>query len=300
MWQPKSRFVITGIQRSITRLRQEPLLINRVSSPHFYFILSIDVITIMAGGVHRSKKSKASKVTDSRHQTEDVNVGKAATSKEDSLKEQVDRALAAILANQDQTSRIHASWRTQLHLVSMVILFIVLTQVQEPASTCMKEIKDWNEIISLSNEGGEHVIGILRAVRYAVSDSMMEILSIMCGLALVRLLSRPPTKDDFATVHFRVSCFFIPFIISSYYYNRSLGCLYGVDNPLSPKSLDEKDPTEVRIDERPRRTFPIILLFHLIGSLSLFFMQSQRKQLEASVEKIQQLKKDLLQPKKKI
>lgn len=255
-------------------------------------------------GVHRSKKSKASKLLDDPKQqtnknNDDDGSRKAPPVEEDTLKEQLDRALVAIISNQEQTTRIQTSWRTHLHLLSMIVLLILITQLQEPASSCMKEIKVWNEMMLLRKGDDEHVIGFFRAVGYAASDSMMEIMSIMCGLSIVWLLNQPAGKNDFSTLHFRVSCFFIPFIVLAYYHNRSLGCLDQVDGPLSPKALDEKDPAEDQIDDRQRRTFPVVLLFHLIMSLSLFFMQSQRKQLESSVEKIQQLKKDLLEAKKK-
>jgi hypothetical protein len=246
--------------------------------------------------VHRSKKSKAAS---------NPNADNGGGSDEDydtTLKGQLDRALAALLANQEQTSRIHSSWRTQLRLISLVVLFIVVSQMQEPASSCLREIKLWNEeILLLSNTSSNNkdVIGFFRAVRYTASDSVMELLSVMCGLSLVWLLGLRSVKDDFSSLPFRVSCAFIPFVLWAYYQNKSTGCLNGVESSLSPRALDEDIPAAETTDGGQRRKFPVILLFHLISSLSLFSMQSQRKQQESSVERIQQLKKDLLETKKK-
>lgn len=263
--------------------------------------------------VRRSKKAKTpkpnggksaelaeSKKTSPTSATATTTTSRKKDDEEITLKEQLDRALVAVQANQEQMAKIHFAWRSQLKLISMLVMMIVLSQLHAPTSSCLKEIKlsnEWAEI----NKNDEAVIGFLQAMKVSALDSMMELLSVLCGLSLIWLLSLPQGDDDFSTLPFRVSCAFIPFIASTYYRNRSLSCLDGLVDPISQSSSGGGDFSAegASAPAQARRTFPVILIFHLISALSLWFMQAQRKQLESSIEKIQKLRKDLLEPKKK-
>lgn len=51
-------------------------------------------------------------------------------------------------------------------------------------------------------------------------------------------------------------------------------------------------------DEQVPRHFPVILVFHMIVSISLWFMQYQNQQHDKNIQMVQKLKQDLLQAKK--
>ena len=70
--------------------------------------------------------------------------------------------------------------------------------------------------------------------------------------------------------------------------NKTVGCV----NDELVQILGE--PMEER-----RRAFPLVLVFHGIASLSLWFMQYQIRQCDENVEKIQQMKNNLLEREEK-
>jgi hypothetical protein len=55
--------------------------------------------------------------------------------------EQVDRALAALASNSRAMLTLYVQWRTQLLRMSSIVLLVILYQLQEPTTSCMKEIK---------------------------------------------------------------------------------------------------------------------------------------------------------------
>ena len=126
-----------------------------------------------------------------------------------------------------------------------------------------------------------------------VHDSVSEIAAIVCACFLMQCLSLPIMTDhnDFSTLSYRLSCACIPVIISIYAarnQNTTMGgCLGTTEGSLLEYTMENQPPPH-----KPHG-FPVILVFHSIVSLSLFFMQYQSKQAEINIEKVRKLKKDL-------
>jgi hypothetical protein len=55
--------------------------------------------------------------------------------------EQLDRALAALESNRRAMLTLYVQWRTQLLRMSSIVMLVILYQLQEPTTSCLKEIK---------------------------------------------------------------------------------------------------------------------------------------------------------------
>ena len=122
-----------------------------------------------------------------------------------------------------------------------------------------------------------------------LNDSQVEILSVICASCLLWCLQLPMKGRDFETLPYRLSCAVVPLIVSLYFQKKDLlhGCL-----PSSEKQFIENDSEDAGGDRKHQ--FPIILVFHLIVSLSLFFMYHQGRQHAQNVEMVQQMRSDLI------
>jgi hypothetical protein len=129
----------------------------------------------------------------------------------------------------------------------------------------------------------EEPISGYQAVGSLLKNSSTEVFGILCAASLAWCLGMPMTQSDFSTPNytFSVSCLFI--VISLYWNNQTVGC---VDEELS---LILGEPVEER-----KRAFPLVIVFHAIASMSLWFMQYQIRTCDQNIEKIQQMKSNLL------
>ena len=202
------------------------------------------------------------------------------------LQEQFDKARVALDVSQKQMFTLHKAWRAQLQRISVMVLVIVLKQFTRPVSVCNDNIKDWNKNFN--------VIGFWDSVYYCFSDSMMEIMQILCCLSLIWLMYQPMDGNDFSSLPFRTAIGFIPLILSSYYNNPTLGCL---KNLLLDD--DNSSATTETIAETLPRPFPVMLIFLGVGISSLFFMSYQQNQQEENIEKINKFRENLIGNKKK-
>ncbi|OEU08823.1 hypothetical protein FRACYDRAFT_249165 [Fragilariopsis cylindrus CCMP1102] len=184
------------------------------------------------------------------------------------LQEQFDKARVALDVSQKQMFTLHKAWRAQLHEL------VYGTGI------------DWNKNFN--------VIGFWDSVYYCFSDSMMEIMQILCCLSLIWLMYQPMDGNDFSSLPFRTAIGFIPLILSSYYNNPTLGCL---KNLLLDD--DNSSATTETIAETLPRPFPVMLIFLGVGISSLFFMSYQQNQQEENIEKINKFRENLIGNKKK-
>jgi hypothetical protein len=206
------------------------------------------------------------------------------------LDEQLDRALASVHRNQETALTLHYQWRTHLLRMTYIVMIVSFHQVQLPSSACLNEIKQWNEIQkNTTMEGTDNVVSGFQAFVAVLNDSIVEVLGIVCCASLLWCLSLPMRNQDFATVPYRLSCTLIPMIVSLYWSNKTKtgGCL---------NDFDTTTTTTTMIEDMPERTpggFPVVLVFHLIVSISLWFMKFQYSQHGKNVAMVMKMKKDL-------
>jgi hypothetical protein len=151
---------------------------------------------------------------------------------------------------------------------------------------CLIIYKEWNEIRKNSME--EAVSG-WQATIMVLNDSVVELLSLICGICLIMCLNNPINHRDFATASFRTSCICIPVIVFQYHGSKKvIGCL---DDEMMQHVMD-------KTEEKVKRGFPVILVFHTITTLALFFMQFQAKKMNENVRIMLKLKEELTEARK--
>mmetsp|Transcript_49992 Transcript_49992/g.121134 ORF Transcript_49992/g.121134 Transcript_49992/m.121134 type:complete len:330 (-) Transcript_49992:633-1622(-) len=287
----------------------------------------------MAAAATTSKPSSSSSSASASADPSSGSSAAAATSNSNnsnkvSLEEQLDKALVALEQNQLSSAKLFMAWRSQLFRLSLVVFMIVCVAAQRPSSFCLRVIKAYNHLklqneqqqegeqLSDSSDDVEEGITFASALKYALEDSLMEFLSVVCCVCLVWMLhgdnntgmraSANSFSNDFKTVWYRMSCGFLPGILTLYYQrinddNQDTGmCLPddmivaaggggGGGIVITDLLVDDTDSATKR-----RSSFPVVVIFHLITSLALYFMNYQLQQNQTSIDKILRLKHDLL------
>jgi len=226
---------------------------------------------------------------------------------------------------------------------------IVCVAAQRPSSFCLKVIKAYNNNLKLQNDeqeqeeeldSGESDSGSLieeisfpSALKYALEDSLMEFLSVVCCVCLVWMLHSSDDNsirgagsrgggfsNDFTTIWYRMSCGLLPGILTLYYQRINddnkqddggggmclpddmimavgnggggTGGINIITDLVENIGNDEGVVSEKHLQQQ--RSFPVVVIFHLITSLALYFMNYQLKQNQTSIDKILKLKHELL------
>ena len=128
----------------------------------------------------------------------------------------------------------------------------------------------------------------LSAVKLILNNSIVELLGVFCAACLLWCLSLPLPAEgsDFTTAPYRLSCAMIPMIVTVYFNNKTLGCLANYE--------DSDAKTDVQSDDNGKdRNFPVVLVFHSIVSISLWFMQYQMQQHKKNIDMVKKLQLDL-------
>jgi hypothetical protein len=128
----------------------------------------------------------------------------------------------------------------------------------------------------------EEPVNGFQAMIAILYDSAVEILGIICSASIAWCLSLPMDNADFSSMPYKMSTVCIPIIVSLYFNDKKVGCL----EEEARQFLEE--PSE----DQPRG-FPVVLIFHAIVTISLWFMHYQVQQNEKNSEMVMKLKKDL-------
>jgi hypothetical protein len=124
-----------------------------------------------------------------------------------------------------------------------------------------------------------------------MKDSAMEGMSLFCSLCLVLWVTYLPTQSEFSSLYFRVASALLPLIVYAYTQDRHMGCLRHL--------MKEEEHDQDAAASLEKRTFPVVLIFYIVTTLSILAMTVQRRSGEENIRKVQALKEDLLQSKKK-
>ncbi|CAJ1959118.1 unnamed protein product [Cylindrotheca closterium] len=215
--------------------------------------------------------------------------------------EQLDRALEALMSGKRGMITLYVQWRQQLLRMGYLVMLAIMHQLQKPTTLCLKEIKEWNEIRKNSSE--EPYSG-LQATFMVLEDSIVEILGLICGICLILCLQSPVLNfKDFSTIYFRISCLGIPVIVYLYHYEKQyLGCLDDQDYDAlvqSRRQAAEMDGGDgIDPAEKEKRGFPIILIYHVITTLALYFMKYQSEKTDKNIFELLHLKDELTEARK--
>jgi hypothetical protein len=154
----------------------------------------------------------------------------------------------------------------------------------------VKEIKSFNASETKIQES----IASLDALRIILHDSMENLVGLVMTICLVRFLSsrRYRARAGFSTsLSYMMANACAPIIISLNYQRarnqeRSASCI----SHLQPRDESLEVP-----DAGPRSSspFPVILVFHILATACVWFMDAQAKQHEKNVLAVERLRADL-------
>ena len=211
------------------------------------------------------------------------------------MKESLERATIAVERGQQQMLTLHNAWRSQLQRISFLVLMIVLKQASIPASVCMEKINERNGGMVTTDSSGDGsddsnsiFISKWESVKYCISDSYMEISSVLCCLSFIWLLFQPLQGNDFSSRPFRLVVFFVPLIVASYYSNPTVGCLRGIDGD------DTGSIENDGVASGKPRSFPVVLILLVVGFVSLYIMKNQQQEQLKNIQKVEKLREELL------
>jgi len=106
--------------------------------------------------------------------------------------------------------------------------------------------------------------------------------------------------QDFTTIPFRISCVCLPLLVYFYHFEKQfVGCLDDADHDTLVKHRQaQADGNGIDPAEKEKRGFPIIIVFHLVTTLALYFMQYQARQTDENIYKMLKLKEELVEARK--
>lgn len=161
------------------------------------------------------------------------------------------------------------------------------------------------------------------AIGVVLYDSVVEILSILCAAFIVWCLGLPETQTNeqpasssslelFSSLPYRLSCVTLPMIISLYFQKKQLldaksggggddddpavaSCIQNMVETLENVTSFVSKHQQEQLPDKTTRHFPVILVFHTIVSVSIWFMQYQTRQHVKNLQLVQKLQNDLAQ-----
>mmetsp|Transcript_9315 Transcript_9315/g.12353 ORF Transcript_9315/g.12353 Transcript_9315/m.12353 type:complete len:253 (-) Transcript_9315:287-1045(-) len=218
---------------------------------------------------------------------------------ESTLEGELQRAETAIRNNQFQVNAIHKQWRTYLARLSYMVLVIAFHQMQNPSAACIVDVKKFNEVTTEPIDGYKVTLLVL-------SDSMIHLLAIVMAASLSFYLQHQPNvigspaKQQeamskrqllFADARYMMANACIPPLLALYFGSKK------TNEDGSPRTLSCLDHTlleqaGVEPAER-RRSLPVVLVFHVIVTACMWFMDMQQNQVLVNLEKVDKLREDL-------
>ena len=190
------------------------------------------------------------------------------------------RAEAAVRQNQATTEQLHRQWKRHLKHLSWLLIVISFHQTMSPTTSCLKDIKALNEVML-----DEDRIDGWKAMSIVLSDSVEHILGIVLAAADAFYLGGMEQTDHSKSP---------PMMLA----NACIAPILGIHFSRPPQCVDALlDRMNLGGNERIHG-FPVILVFHVIVLLCLWFMNFQRLQVEYNVQRIAQVRAELTTPKK--
>jgi len=201
---------------------------------------------------------------------------------------QLDRAAETLEQNAFQMARLHGQWRTYLTTLSYLVVLLSFHQFQSISSTCLMDIKAVNRDV-LSEE---QAIPGARAIALVIKDAAAVVLGIAMATLLCMWLRSE--KADFSNAFYMTAQSFILPILGILYYNfnskQTSSCLEEMirDNGSVFSGVELPSATD------PSKSgWPVVLVFHVIVTLSVWFMNKQQRSLRKSELAVQMLRDDL-------
>ena len=215
----------------------------------------------------------------------------------------LDRAEAAIRSNQAKVDALHKQWKTYLVRLSYMVLVIAFHQLQSPSAACLKDVKQYNQALAESEDNNDQTaLDGFQATQLVVQDCLVHLLAIIMATCLAFYLQSQQEEKTFlqkvarkqlvfADSRYMVSNACIPFLLFSFFRSQKTD-----DNgsPVTYSCMDEGLLQSVGLEpEERQRSLPVVLVFHVIVTACLWFMDLQQNQVMDNLKKLEKLRQDL-------
>jgi hypothetical protein len=204
----------------------------------------------------------------------------ASSKKKDALlQEQVERASLAVDKASAASKALHDSWTTTLRNMSYLMIVQTMYQAFKNVKASMEDFE------KMKNLTIETPITDQKTTTTAmiVLDSLPSLLSILMALALTAFLvdtSRPLT-------------------VSHPRFIKATACGLALLTLGRPGGIDERLIDAGVMDQPARKSFPVVLVFHAMVAISVWFMTNQRGAHEKNEQAMERLRKDVQEADKK-
>ena len=244
----------------------------------------------------------------------------------ETLEEQVSRAELAVRKNEFKVQTLHQQWITYLVRLSYMVMLLAFHQMQNPSTACLQDVKQFN---ANAVQGDTKPISGWQAVGLVLTDSLVHILAIVMSCFLSFFLQKQQTalkrrqeqsaswtnkKDDddhgdaktknkvgldvdprllkkqalFSDGRYMVANACIAPLLALYFAHRNL-------EPSMDSCLDGHLLQRAEIEPVERqRSLPVVVVYHVLVTACVWFMDQQQDQVSRHVLKVYQLRRDLL------
>jgi hypothetical protein len=247
---------------------------------------------------HRGKTESSSSSSSSTNTNKTKTKNEVATAMQD----QLNRSRNQLHQNKVSTLVLHRQWKSHLLNLSYLLIVISFMQLKGPSSTCLQDIKAYNNNKNQQQEenqiGGGSLVLIsgLEAMQIVCMDSIVPAIAIIMAAALSFFLIQAAsvtiyTNSQFSNPRYIFACLCIPILLISSHVVQSKGDKEGcIDDLLLQAGIL---PSEQEIRQRPSRGFPVVLVFHVIVTMCFGFMESQMKLHERGIIQVDNLLQEL-------
>jgi hypothetical protein len=237
----------------------------------------------MSDNLRQRRGKKSSDATSTKE--EKPTVSSAADKGKSTSIEQLQGARARLVVARERTADLHAAWRNQLFRLSLLIIFITVHQFQEPISSCIAEMKTWNEDAGVS--ASDDPISGMQAIGILFKQTYCELLGVVTATLLAYFLARgrnaPLELDSWP---YMLSSAMVPVQLGFYFHSKQVKSCVGEFN-------DEDNEEGVR-------KFPVVVIYHTIVTMAVWFMKSGADQCEEHVKMVEYSIRDLERMDKKL
>ena len=241
----------------------------------------------------------------------------------ETLEEELSRAETAVRNNEFKVTRLHQQWTTYLVRLSYMVLFIAFHQLQNPSTACLKDAKEFNKEVKAV--GGDDSISGVKVIGLVLTDCLVHVLAIVMACFLSFFLTKQQQalakggrfasstdggaqkkKDDDADVAPKPNQLKRPTkkaLFSDPRYLMANACIapllamyFAQRKPESSAScLNTALLQKAGVTPQAReRTLPVAVVFHVLVTLCILFMDRQQTQVATNVNQVLKLRDDLL------
>ncbi|CAB9520574.1 expressed unknown protein [Seminavis robusta] len=236
----------------------------------------------------------------------------APTETTNSAEEQLELAKGKVLQSLATVAELHGKWKLHLLRMSYMVILITIHQWQGPMTYCLYDVKSYNKSLTPLDNDNLRISGY-RAMYYVLNDTLCEflgfVMGILCTLFLNQLYNeatvvvvngrQQPTDSFFTNYYYMFSTGLVPPVLNFYFHrskaNATKSC---IDAVAGADGLWTRHAQEDEVMAKAVRGFPVVIIFHTICTVCLWFMAFQASQQSNNLLLLEKLKRELAEARK--